>query len=137
MSRRPETGDDERGSAPTAAVRQRIDKWLWFARVVKSRSLAAQLVAGGHVRINGTRVEAPAKAVVASDVLTIALERQVRVLRVISGGSRRGPYEEARLLYEDLTPTEAKPEAVPDREPGSGRPSKKDRREREKRFRDF
>ncbi len=85
------------------AGRQRLDKWLWFARVVKSRSLAARLVGEGHVRVNGVRVVVPARGVQPGDVLTIALERQVRVLRVVDGGERRGPFSEARLLYEDLS----------------------------------
>ena len=110
--------------------RQRLDKWLWFARVVKSRTLAAKLVAGGHVRVNGLRVDVPAKHVVADDVLTIALERQVLVYKVLAPGARRGPYEEARLLYADLTPAAPPKEASPaPREPGSGRPTKKDRRD--------
>ena len=85
------------------AGRQRLDKWLWFARVVKSRSLAARLVAEGHVRVNGIRVVVPARGVHSGDVLTIALEREVRILRVVDGGERRGPFSEARLLYEDLS----------------------------------
>jgi ribosome-associated heat shock protein Hsp15 len=83
--------------------RQRLDKWLWFARVVKTRSLAARLVTDGHVRINGRRIEAPAHAVSPGDVLTIALERQVRVLRVVAPGLRREGYPEAKLLFEELT----------------------------------
>ena len=90
----------ERGEA--ADVRQRLDKWLWFARVVKTRSLAARLVEEGHVRINAVRTDNPAKSVRPGDVLTIALDRHVRVLRVRAGGLRRGPFEEARLLFEDL-----------------------------------
>jgi ribosome-associated heat shock protein Hsp15 len=84
--------------------RQRLDKWLWFARVVKTRTLAARLVTEGHVRINAQRVETPAKLVGPGDVLTIALERQVRVLKVVAPGTRRGAYPEAKLLFEDLTP---------------------------------
>jgi ribosome-associated heat shock protein Hsp15 len=83
--------------------RQRLDKWLWYARVVKTRTLAAHLVAAGHVRLNGQRTEVPAKAVAPGDVLTISTETNVRVLRVIAAGSRRGPAPEARLLYEDLS----------------------------------
>ena len=83
--------------------RLRIDKWLWHARVVKTRSLAARLVADGHVRVNGTRAEAPAKAVKPGDVLTIALERTVLVYRVKALGERRGPAPEAQGLYEDLS----------------------------------
>lgn len=85
------------------AETQRLDKWLWFARVVKTRTLAARLVSGGHVRVNARRIEAPAKAVAAGDVLTIALEREVRVLKVLRPGTRRGAYSEARLLFEELS----------------------------------
>lgn len=111
-----------------AAGRQRLDKWLWFARVVKSRTLAAKLVADGHVRINAQRVAAPAKPVGLGDVLTVALERRVLVLRVLAPGERRGPYEEARRLYDDLTPPEP---AASGRGEGTGagqRPTKKERR---------
>jgi ribosome-associated heat shock protein Hsp15 len=80
-----------------------LDKWIWFARVVKTRSLAAGLIEAGHVRVNGTKIDAPSRAVKVGDVLTIALERQVRVLKILSCGDRRGPYEEARRLYEELS----------------------------------
>ena len=83
-------------------TRQRIDTWLWFARVVKSRTLATRLVEAGHVRINGSRVIVPAKPVNAGDILTIALERQVRILRVVQVGERRGPFREASLLFEEI-----------------------------------
>jgi ribosome-associated heat shock protein Hsp15 len=118
--------------AQAPADRQRLDKWLWFARVLKSRTLAAKLVAEGHVRINGARIDAPAKMVSPGDVLTISLERAVKVFRVVAGGSRRGPYEEARLLYEDLSPPPPPrvPGALlfPRRAPGAGRPTKRERR---------
>ncbi|UDL94550.1 RNA-binding S4 domain-containing protein [Lichenihabitans sp. PAMC28606] len=99
-------------SSPTEPLveRQRVDKWLWFARVAKSRSLAAKLVIGGHVRINTVRIDNAAKAVRAGDVLTIALDRNVRVLRINAPGLRRGPYEEARLLYDDLSAQPAPPD---------------------------
>ena len=84
-------------------ARQRLDKWLWFARVVKSRSLAAKLVEAGHVRINSARVENPAKALKMGDVVTVALERSVRVLKVRQPGTRRGPFTEAQALFEDLS----------------------------------
>ena len=83
--------------------RRRIDKWLWFTRVVKSRSLAARLVEDGFVRVNSARVDSPSKSVKPGDVVTVALERDVRVLRVVLLGERRGPYAEARLLYDDLS----------------------------------
>ncbi len=85
------------------AETQRLDKWLWFARVVKTRTLAARLVSAGHVRLNARRIDVPAKAVSTGDILTIALERQVRVLKVLQPGTRRGAFSEARLLFEDLS----------------------------------
>ena len=83
--------------------RQRIDTWLWFARVVKSRTLATRLVEDGHVRINGARAQVPAKPIGPGDVLTIALERRVRVLRLVGIGERRGPFSEASLLFEEIS----------------------------------
>lgn len=91
------------GVARPGTDRLRIDKWLWHARVTKTRSLAAKLVLDGYVRINGTRADAPAKLVKVGDVLTIALERTVRVYRIAALGERRGPAAEAQGLYEDLS----------------------------------
>ena len=85
-----------------SADRQRLDKWLWHARMARTRTSATALVAAGHVRINGQRAIAPAKAVRVGDVLTIALERNVHLLKITAIAGRRGPYDEARLLYEDL-----------------------------------
>jgi ribosome-associated heat shock protein Hsp15 len=82
--------------------RQRLDKWLWHARVVKARSSAAALIEAGHVRLNGARETAPGHAVKAGDVLTIALDRSVRVLKVLGFSERRGDAAAARVLYEDL-----------------------------------
>jgi ribosome-associated heat shock protein Hsp15 len=82
--------------------RQRLDKWLWFARFAKSRTLAAKLVESGFVRVNGQRSPDPAKALALGDVVTIALERATRVVRVEALGTRRGPVPEARQLYVDL-----------------------------------
>ncbi|SFK40715.1 RNA-binding S4 domain-containing protein [Methylocapsa palsarum] len=83
--------------------KQRIDKWLWCARVVKSRSLAARLVCDGHVRLNARRIETAAKPVHPGDILTIALDHQVRVLKVVTSASRRAAFPEAQSLFEDLT----------------------------------
>ena len=84
-------------------VRQRLDKWLWFTRIVKTRSLAAKLVEEGHVRVNSVRVEQSSKSLKPGDIVTVALEHDVRVMRVVSAGERRGPAPEARLLYVDLS----------------------------------
>jgi ribosome-associated heat shock protein Hsp15 len=112
--------------------RQRIDKWLWHARVVRTRTSAATLVDEGQVRLNGARVGANSQPVKAGDVLTIALDRSVRVMKVTGFAERRGDSEAASVLFEDLTP---KPDAAPpreagsgEREAGSGRPTKQDRR---------
>lgn len=82
--------------------RQRLDKWLWHARVVKARTSAASLVESGHVRINGVREKSPGHAVKAGDVLTVSLDRGVRLMKVIGFAERRGDATAARTLYEDL-----------------------------------
>lgn len=112
--------------------RLRIDKWLWFARVVKTRSAAASLCEDGSVRINGARVEQAHKPVRIGDVLTIALQGRVKVLKVVALAARRGPYSEAQHIYEDLSPEPPRvdlPSPVAGREPGSGRPTKVERRQ--------
>jgi len=82
--------------------RQRLDKWLWHARVVKARTSAAALVEAGHVRVNGVRETAPGHGVKTGDVLTIGLDRSVRLLKVIGFAERRGDAAAARELYDDL-----------------------------------
>jgi len=121
------------GTHPDAGGTQRLDKWLWFARVVKTRTLAASLVLDGKVRVNRLRIHKPSQTVRPGDVITVTAHSRVRVLMVLSTGERRGPAVVAQTLYEDLTPQPAdgKSEsetAVPQREPGSGRPTKRDRR---------
>ncbi|HEY6255518.1 MAG TPA: S4 domain-containing protein [Xanthobacteraceae bacterium] len=114
--------------------RQRIDKWLWHARVVRTRTAAAALAASGHVRVNGERINGASRAVRLGDVVTVALDRSVRVLKVAAFAERRGPAESARLLMEDLMPAPAPAAAPPEaplvglRQPGAGRPTKRDRR---------
>jgi ribosome-associated heat shock protein Hsp15 len=111
--------------------RQRIDKWLWHARVVRTRSAAAALAASGHVRLNGQRIEAASRPVRAGDVVTVALDRTVRIMKVTGFAERRGDADAARILYEDLSPSTPRTEAAaasPERAPGSGRPTKRERR---------
>jgi ribosome-associated heat shock protein Hsp15 len=109
--------------------RQRIDKWLWHARIVRTRSSAAALANSGHVRLNGARIDASSQAVRHGDVVTVALDRQVRVLKVLNFVDRRGSAEIGRALYEDLAPPAPRTEPVlARREPGAGRPTKRDRR---------
>ena len=122
----------------TSEDRQRIDKWLYFARVVKSRSLAAKLARSGRVRVNGDKIDQPSRQVARDDVLTITLDRKILVLKVLGPGERRGPYPEAKTLYEDLSPPPASGDRkatsalAPYREAGSGRPTKRERRQLDK-----
>jgi ribosome-associated heat shock protein Hsp15 len=114
-----------------ALDRQRIDKWLWHARVVRTRSQAAALAAAGHVRINGQRVDAPSRAVRMGDVVTVALDRGVRVLKVMAFAQRRGSADDARALCETVEPDRAaEPPLLPPmlRASGAGRPTKRERR---------
>ena len=112
----------------------RVDKWLWFARFCKSRSLAAELATTGHLRINRTPCRKPGQTVKPGDVLTFPMGAFVRVIKVVALGARRGPASEAALLYEDLDPPENQavaerpPPGPGQREEGAGRPTKKERR---------
>jgi ribosome-associated heat shock protein Hsp15 len=83
---------------------QRLDKWLWFARLAKTRTLAAALVAAGKVRVNGRRADKPSRLLKTGDVVTGTRSGTLFVVRVLDGGSRRGPATLAASLYEDLTP---------------------------------
>lgn len=87
------------------ADRQRLDKWLWFARLARTRTLAQDLATSGKVRVNREKANTASRAVRVGDVLTVALASGVRVLRVVDLGERRGGAPEARRLYEDLAPT--------------------------------
>ena len=119
---------------PAGQARQRIDKWLFFARLRKSRSLAAKSVESGDVSINGVNIRQPSHAVRPGDVVVLSLDRHDMVVKVLQPGERRGPYEEARLLYSDMTPPPPPREertlfAQATRERGAGRPTKRERRE--------
>ena len=113
----------------------RVDKWLWQARFFKTRGLAAGLAGSGRLRINSEHVAKPAQTVRPGDVLTFPQGDRIRVIRIEAIGTRRGPAPEARALYSDLdeaTPADIRePEPVPpaEREAGTGRPTKKERRE--------
>ena len=127
---RPDTGDHDGPSS------QRLDKWLWFIRLVKSRTLAATLVASGKIRVNKLRVDKPSHSVKVGDVITAAVGREIRILKVAALGERRGPAPEAQTLYEELTPVAdatksqagAGAAGQGQRASGSGRPTKRDRR---------
>jgi ribosome-associated heat shock protein Hsp15 len=83
--------------------RQRIDRWLWNARVVRTRTAAAALVMAGSVRVNAVRVTAPGRVVKCGDVVTVALHGGIRVLKVTGMAPRRGDASAASLLYEELS----------------------------------
>jgi ribosome-associated heat shock protein Hsp15 len=79
--------------------RQRVDRWLWHARMVRTRSAAAALVEAGHVRINGARVKAASHLLRPGDIVTLALDRSVRLVQVKAFIDRRGGAGTARALY--------------------------------------
>jgi ribosome-associated heat shock protein Hsp15 len=115
-----------------AAPKLRLDKWLWYARFFKTRTLAASIVAGGAVRINGTPASKRSTMITAGDVLTFAKDDHIRVIRVEACGSRRGPAPEAQELYTDLEPPVRTPKEKIPHNPafeGKGRPTKRDRRQ--------
>ena len=121
---------------------QRVDKWLWHARIVKTRTLATRLAAAGQVRVNKRKTARASHTVRPGDVLTFVHGGRVRVLKILSLAERRGPAPDARALYEDLAPPEQDTgrgraadgavstahRPVATRPRGAGRPTKRDRR---------
>lgn len=110
----------------------RLDKWLWYARFFKTRSLAAGVVAAGHVRINGTPASKRSTTITPGDVLTFAKDDHIRVIQIVACGVRRGPAPEAQGLYTDLSPPKRSvkdPMAHNPAYDGKGRPTKRDRRQ--------
>lgn len=105
----------------------RVDKWLWHARFFKTRTLAAKIVSGGHVRVNSDKISKPAHAITVGDVLTFAQGNHIHVIEVLALGERRGPAPEAQTLYSDKSPIQEKDPSAP-KPQGQGRPTKKDRR---------
>lgn len=111
----------------------RLDKWLWFARFFKTRSLASKMCKAHKIRIDGQLISKASIAVRAGNILTFSRADQVVIIKIRAIGERRGPYSEACELYEDLSPP-AEPKNRPfkgqvlTRDPGAGRPTKKDRR---------
>jgi ribosome-associated heat shock protein Hsp15 len=116
--------------------KQRLDKWLFFSRALKSRTLAQKFIETGAVRVNSERTIATDHKVGAGDVLTMTLHERLKVWRILDAGTRRGPATEAATLYEDLSPPPLlRAEAPPlfgQREVGAGRPTKKERRDTDK-----
>lgn len=117
-------------STDEQAQEVRIDKWLWAARMFKTRSLASTACNAGHVKVNGTSVK-PAKTVRVGDQIDVLTPGGPRILEVAALSERRGPAKVAQTLYVDHTPPPPPKEeqpAVPTRERGTGRPSKKEQR---------
>lgn len=114
--------------------RQRIDLWLFNARIIRSRTQAAALATGGHVRVNRDKIAKASHLVRDGDVITLYWGGRVRVLEIAGFAERRGPASAAETLYVDRSPprevvdTASRPAPVV-REPGQGRPTKKERRE--------
>ncbi|WP_238987413.1 RNA-binding S4 domain-containing protein [Roseovarius dicentrarchi] len=114
------------------AEKIRLDKWLWQARFFKTRGIAAAVVKGGHLRVNGNRAGKASQLVRPGDVLTFPQAKVVRVICITAIGTRRGPAPEAQALYDDLTPPPPpQSETIVSQNPrfeGKGRPTKRDRR---------
>ena len=114
----------------------RLDKWLWAARCFKTRSLASTACNAGHVKVNGTSAK-PAKSIRTGDEIHVRVGAWTRIFLVVALSDRRGPATEARELYEDRSPPPPAKDpsvlALPKRERGAGRPSKRDRRKSEDR----
>ena len=107
----------------------RVDRWLWFARFFKTRTLATRTCSARRIRINGTVAGKPNHPVRVGDVLTFPAGRAIRVVRVTQLGLGRGPATEARTLYEDLAPTPPRADpSAPGLARGGARPTKADRR---------
>ena len=122
---------------PVEPVRkERLDKFLFFSRAIKSRTLAQKFIETGAIRVNSERTIRSDLKVGAGDVLTMSLHERIVIWRIVDCGVRRGPAPEAQALYEDLSPpslpkSEMSPydAAIAPRGDGAGRPTKKERRE--------
>jgi ribosome-associated heat shock protein Hsp15 len=113
--------------------RQRIDKWLWHARMAKTRTAAQRLIESGYVRLNGRRITAPSQTVKPGDVLTMAFDDRVKILEIRGFAPRRVGAPQAQTLYDDQSPPPVpradRPSPGLVRDKGAGRPTKRDRRQ--------
>lgn len=121
---------------PEPVRKERLDRFLFFSRALKSRTLAQKVIEAGAIRVNSERTDRSDHKVGAGDVLTMSLHGRILVWRILDCGTRRGPASEAQGLYEDLSPPplprgELSPydAAIAQRPEGAGRPTKKERRE--------
>jgi len=114
---------------------QRIDKWLWHARFFKTRSLAQKQVVTGKIRVDTEKISSPSRKILAGNVLTITRERDIKIIEILSIADKRGPFSEAQLLYNDLSPPKPeieKQEATKEsmsRIQSDGRPTKHQRKQ--------
>jgi len=119
----------------------RLDKWLWFARFAKTRSVAQTLCTSGHVRVNGDPIRRGHQKVKIGDTIDLVLGHVRRTVTVVGFGFRRGPAPEAQALYDEPNPPSPQraleDQTVARREAGSGRPSKRERRQRNAMFHGF
>ena len=92
---------NEHSSSPET---QRIDKWLWHARFFKTRSLSQKQITTGKIRVDREKISNPSRKITIGNVLTITREREIKIIEIIAIADKRGPYSEARLLYNDLSP---------------------------------
>jgi len=118
-------------SPPTTSPPMRADKWLWHARFFKTRTLATRFVGNGNLRINATKQTRASAQLRVGDVLVFGLNDHIRTIEVVALSSRRGPAPEAQTLYIDRDPPRPKTaeEKIAFRPSGSGRPTKKQRRQ--------
>ncbi|WIY52517.1 RNA-binding S4 domain-containing protein [Devosia sp. YIM 151766] len=127
------------GPAEARLRKERLDRFLFFSRAVKSRTLAQKIIESGAIRINSEKTGRSDHKVGAGDVLTMSIHGRILIWRILDPGTRRGPASEAQGLYEDLSPPSLpRPAlspyeaAIAERLPGAGRPTKKERRETDK-----
>ena len=122
---------------PSSDSGLRLDKWLWYARFFKTRSAATRLISGKKLRLNGEVMSKPHRQAQIGQTLTFPQANQIRLIQIDALGTRRGPASEAAELYTDLAPPEARDTEKKEtnntvfetRNPGAGRPTKKDRRD--------
>ena len=124
------------GPAASPLRKERLDRFLFFSRAVKSRTLAQKIIETGAVRVNSEKTDRSDCKIGAGDVLTMSIHGRILVWRILDPGTRRGPASEAQGLYEDLSPPappraerSAYEMAIAERPAGAGRPTKKQRRE--------
>ena len=112
----------------------RLDIYLYYIRIFKSRSIATKFVLTNRLRISGQVTQKPHKMISVGDVLTMTINDNIKILKVLDIPSRRGPYPESLNFYEDITPIEI----IPKKKSSNidikfvqrvGRPTKKERRQ--------